>query len=100
MTFVEHHEPGNSTRYTVTASPIPEKGFRGAGNAADYWIVTIWSRQPATYVLDSRSEIHDHYFGQKFDPAANLTLVDRKEYIVAIGNLMAQVRDYLRAEAF
>jgi len=100
MTFVEHHAPGNSTLYTVTASPIPEKGFQGAGSAADYWIVTVWSRQPATYVLDSRSEIHDHYFGQKFDPAGNLTLVDREEYIVAIGRLMAQVRDYLRAEAF
>lgn len=99
MTFVEHHEPGNSTRYTVTASPIPETGFRGAGNVTDYWIVTIWSAQPSTYVLDCRTELHDHYFQQKFDVAKRLSEVDRIEYAVAIEKLLATIREYLRAEA-
>ena len=98
MTFVEHHEPGNGTRYTVTASPVPEKGFRGAGSVADYWIVTIWAAGPATYVLDSRSELHYTYFDEKFNYGMQLGYTDKTEYMVAIGKLMAQVREYSKAE--
>ena len=100
MTFVEHHEPGNSTRYTVTAAWIPENGFKGAGSMADYWIVTIWPKQPTSYVLDVRTEIHEHYFQEKFDSAKALSQVDRAEYVVAINKLLGRIREWLQEEAF
>ena len=100
MTFCEEHEPGNSTRYTVTAALIPENGFKGAGSMAYYWIVTIWPSQPTSYVLDCRTELHEHYFQEKFDSAKALSQVDQTEYVVAINNLLATIREWLRAEAF
>ncbi len=100
MTFCEHHEPGNSTRYTVTAALIPESGFRGAGSIADYWIITIWPTQPTSYVLDVRADVYPHYFEQKFDSAKVLTEVDRTEYVVAINKLLRKIREWLKEEAF
>ena len=100
MTFVEHHEPGNSTRYTVTAALIPESGFKGAGSIADYWIITIWPTQPTSYVLDVRADVYPHYFEQKFDSAKVLTEVDRTEYVVAINKLLRKIREWLKEEAF
>ena len=86
MTKVYHYDPGNSTRYTVTASPLPTEGFRGADKNA--WIITIWSGQPRSYVLSDDAFLHMSYFEEKFDPQRQMTDVDRECFFDAVTTLL------------
>lgn len=86
MTKVYHYEPGNSTRYTVTASPLPEEGFRGGDVNA--WIVTVWSAKPRSYVVSDDTFLHESYFEEKFDPGREMSTVDRECFFDAVTTLL------------
>ena len=49
-------------------------------------------------MLDSRSSLHYTYFDEKFNYGMKLGYTDKTEYIVAIEKLLAQVREYSKAE--
>ena len=51
-------------------------------------------------MLDVRTEIHEHYFQEKFDSAKALSQVDQIEYVVAINKLLGRIREWLQQEAF
>ena len=86
MTEVYHYDPGNSTRYTVTASPLPSEGFRGA--PANSWIVTGWSAHPRSYVLADDGYLLMSYFEEKFDPQREMSTVDRECFLDAVVTLL------------
>ena len=100
MTFLQIYEPGNMTRYTVTASELPEDGFQGAGNKDEYYLFTVYgTRRNTTYPLGIDSHVSDGYFRDKFDPERAMSMEDREQFRTAIHLLMYRIRENMLNES-